>query len=158
MARKRHPEELQRSIERAKRQSVGQLLIRAARLWSEEALRQTQRLDPSVRMAHTHLLPHLDFEGTRLTTLAERMGISKQAAGELVDDLESQGLLERLPDPSDGRAKLIRFTVRGEERILRGLTLLQEMEASLESVVGSRRMSELAKTLGLLAASLEREE
>ena len=63
----------------------------------------------AIRPAHTALFPHIDLSGTRQTALARRMGVSKQAVGQLVSELEQMGALERVPDPSDGRARLVRF-------------------------------------------------
>jgi len=146
------------SLESAKARSVGQLLIRAARLWNEQAVRRLRETNPSVRLAHTLLLPHIDLEGTKLTELAARIGISKQAVGELVDDLEAQGLLERLPDPRDRRAKLVRFTAKGRKGLLAGLAVLEEKEAEVATRLGARQMESLGQTLRRLVEILETSE
>ena len=142
-------------LETAKAQSTGQLLLRAARLWNERAVRRLQEARPNLRMAHTLLLPHLDLQGTKLTVLAGRIGISKQAVGELVDDLEAQGLLERIPDPADRRAKLVRLTAAGRKGLLAGLAVLGETEAELSERIGARQMETLRRTLGRLVEALE---
>ena len=101
-----------------------------------------------LRAAHTNLFPHIDLGGTRLTDLARRVGISKQAVGQLVDELEEMGALERVPDPEDGRAKLIRFGSDDEgSLLLRGLAVLGELETELEEHIGPRRMKELHRAL-----------
>lgn len=143
-------------LERAKAESVGQLLLKAARLWNEEAVRRVQAQVPSFRMAHTLLLPHIDLEGTRLTDLAARVGTTKQAVGEIVASLEEQGLLERVADPTDKRAKLVRFTAAGRQNLLVGVGLLREMEAELAGDLGTRRMEALGGTLRRLVEILER--
>lgn len=66
-----------------------------------------------VRRAHNAVFIHLPAEGRRLTDLADAADISKQAMGELVDDLVAKGYLDRIPDPTDGRAKLIVWADRG---------------------------------------------
>jgi DNA-binding MarR family transcriptional regulator len=106
-----------KALDRVKRASAGQLLIKGARLLEERFLARVNRQGPKVtlRRAHTSLLPHIDQQGTRLTELARRLGITKQAAGQLVSDLESMELFERVEDPLDGRAKLVRFTHLGLE-------------------------------------------
>src|SRR5256885_13963788 len=96
-----------------KQASVGQLLFKAARLFNERAMARVQRRVPEARLAHTALLPHIDLDGTRQTEIARRAGITKQAVGQLVDDLIALGLVEREPDPLDGRAHLVRFTDDG---------------------------------------------
>lgn len=66
-----------------------------------------------VSAAHIHITRHLELQGTRLTELAERAGMSKQAMGDLVDQCEAWGLVTRQPDPRDARARLVRFTPTG---------------------------------------------
>ena len=98
--------EVQR-FEMLKQASVAQLLFKAARLWNEQAMLRMQRRFPQARAAHTSLLPHLDWDGTRITDLAQRMGVTKQAASQLVQDMVRLGMLELRPDPSDGRARRV---------------------------------------------------
>lgn len=57
-----------------------------------------------VRRAHDVVFVHLPAEGRRLTELADAGEMSKQAMGELVDDLVAKAYLERVPDPTHGRA------------------------------------------------------
>jgi len=63
--------------------------------------------------AHVHVTRHLDLQGTRLTELAQKAGMSKQAMGDLVDQCEAWGLVTRDPDPRDARARLVQFTPTG---------------------------------------------
>lgn len=152
------PEELER-IERAKRASVAQLLFKCARLVNERALervRQRSGLE-ALRASHTALFPHIDFEGTRLTELARRLGISKQAVGQLVGELEAMGTLERVPDPSDGRAKLIRFSAQGRRGMLQGLSVLKELEVDYARDIGVERMEALRDALVALEEVLDLE-
>jgi DNA-binding MarR family transcriptional regulator len=66
-----------------------------------------------VSAAHIHITRHLSVKGSRLTELAQRAGMSKQAMGDLVDQCEAWGLVAREPDPHDTRARLVRFTPTG---------------------------------------------
>lgn len=66
-----------------------------------------------ISAAHIHITRHLALRGTRLTDLAERAGMSKQAMGDLVDQCEAWGLVTREPDPRDARARLVQFTPTG---------------------------------------------
>src|SRR3954452_19520060 len=66
-----------------------------------------------VSAAHIHITRHLSLKGSRLTELAQRAGMSKQAMGDLVDQCEAWGLVARAPDPHDTRARLVRFTPTG---------------------------------------------
>ena len=66
-----------------------------------------------VSAAHVHITRHLALQGTRLTELAERAGMSKQAMGDLVIQCEAWGLVTREADPRDARARIVKFTPTG---------------------------------------------
>jgi DNA-binding MarR family transcriptional regulator len=66
-----------------------------------------------VSAAHIHITRHLERNGTRLTDLADRAGMSKQAMGDLVTQCEAWGLVTREADARDARARLVRFTPTG---------------------------------------------
>jgi DNA-binding MarR family transcriptional regulator len=66
-----------------------------------------------ISAAHIHITRHLDLQGTRLTELAQKAGMSKQAMGDLVDQCEAWGLVTREPDARDARARVVQFTPTG---------------------------------------------
>lgn len=66
-----------------------------------------------VSAAHIHITRHLSRSGSRLTELAERADMSKQAMGALVDQCEAWGLVTREADPLDARARQVQFTADG---------------------------------------------
>lgn len=63
--------------------------------------------------AHVQITRHLPEQGARLTELAVRAGITKQAMGKLVDQCEAWGLVRRSNDPLDARARTVQFTASG---------------------------------------------
>ena len=67
----------------------------------------------SLSASHVHITRHLALDGLRLTDLAQRANLTKQAMGKLVAQCEAWGLVERLADPRDARAKRIVFTAVG---------------------------------------------
>ncbi|MBK6923085.1 MAG: MarR family transcriptional regulator [Deltaproteobacteria bacterium] len=140
------------ALERAKAASFAQLLLQCARRFDELAIaRVRDRSGIDLRSAHTSLFPHIDLAGTRLTELARRLGVSKQAVAPLVDDLVEMGALERVPDPDDARAKLIVFAKRrGRVRIHDGLAVLGELEAEAAAAVGKDKLRTLHAILGEL--------
>jgi DNA-binding MarR family transcriptional regulator len=143
-------------IEKARR--TIQLLFKAARLLNERAIERVRvRTGRPIRLAHTSILPHIDLEGTRLTEIARRLGVTKQAAGQLVDELEEQGMLERVSDPADARAKLVKFSKRGQAALLDGLAVLGELEAEMREVVGDSKMRAMHEALAAIIAKLEEE-
>jgi len=66
-----------------------------------------------VGAAHIHITRHLTADGARLTELAQRAGLTKQAMGALVTQCEAWGMVTRVPDAADARARQIRFTAAG---------------------------------------------
>lgn len=66
-----------------------------------------------VSAAHIHITRHLALDGSRLTDLAAKAGMSKQAMGDLVDQCEAWGLVKREPDSRDRRARMVCFTPTG---------------------------------------------
>lgn len=142
-------------LEAAQHESTLQLLFKAARLLDERALERASARSgrPRLRRSHTSLLPHIDLAGTRITDLAERLGVTKQAASQLVDDLEAVGVLAREPDPDDARARRVVFTPLGRQGLLEGLQLLRDMERELARAVGNDSMAHLRQALlGILGA------
>ena len=143
-------------LERRKRSSLLQELFRLARLLDEAAVaRVAVAGTPTLRTSHTALLPHLDLEGTRLVDLAARVGVSKQAVGQLVDDLESMGVVERVPDPEDGRARRVRFTRRGVQALLHGLDVLEGLERQLVAAIGRRTVDDLRESVEAALRAVE---
>lgn len=138
------------ALEAAKRASVGQLLLKCARLLDERALARVARASKgrvALRPAHTRLLPHLTLEGTRLTELAAKLGVTKQAVGPLVADLEAMGVVATVADPDDARAKRVRLTPKGIQGIHQGLAALREVEGEIEARLGAKAMKGLHEAL-----------
>ena len=75
------------------------------------------------------IFENLDPEGTRLTTLAQRAGLTHQSVGEVVAVLERRGYVVRIPDPADGRAKLVRLTESGSRLVRTAVAVIAEIEA-----------------------------
>ena len=144
-------------FEALKRQSVAQLLFKCARLVNERAIARVNErggAGPALRAAHTTLFPHLNAEGVRGADLAKKLGVTKQAVSQLVTELEEWGVVEQIADPQDGRAKLVRFTKKGEQALLQGLVVLGELEKELTDKIGKRRMQELHTALLALEKAL----
>jgi DNA-binding MarR family transcriptional regulator len=92
------------------------------------------------RPSHGNVMEQLELEdGLRLTDIAARAGITAQSAGELVDDLESKGYLERRPDPVDRRAKRIYLTERGRKSTRLGKRAQADVENYLAERLGEQR-------------------
>jgi DNA-binding MarR family transcriptional regulator len=107
-----------------------------------------------IRAVHAHVFRLLPSEGCRITELAERAYSSKQATGYLVDYLEEHGYLERVPDPKDGRAQIVRRTERGWELNRMARQLVQQVQNEWAQQLGEERMAVMIESLRLLVQIL----
>jgi DNA-binding MarR family transcriptional regulator len=139
------------------RRNIGVLLQQLSRDFERRARTTLQA------RGHTELLPshqvvfaNLGRNGTRLTVLAQQAGMTKQAMGQIVDDLEKLGYVERTPDPADGRAKIVRFTTVGFDFVCDAAEVLDEIWREYAEVLGVRELDELQDALQqLLRTALE---
>lgn len=98
-------------------------------------------------LAQGRVAARVGDDGVRLTDLAEQAQITKQACGALVDQLEKAGYVERVPDPTDARARLVRPAARGREARSRARLMEQQIDREWEQHLGKRRMAELRRAL-----------
>jgi DNA-binding MarR family transcriptional regulator len=104
-----------------------------------------------ITRAQARLVAGIDADGTRLVVLAERARIAKQTANALVNGLEEAGYVERVPDPTDGRARLVRLTARGRAGLPHAQAEEARIEAEWEAQLGRRRMQAMREALWELA-------
>ncbi|GAA3628424.1 DNA-binding MarR family transcriptional regulator [Lentzea atacamensis] len=100
-----------------------------------------------VTLAQARVLQRIGPDGTRLTELAEAAQVTKQTAGFLVDQLEKAGYVERVPDPTDGRARLVRITEKAQGALPVAGEEMARIEAEWEQHIGKRRMGQLREAL-----------
>ncbi|HEX5786507.1 MAG TPA: MarR family winged helix-turn-helix transcriptional regulator [Burkholderiaceae bacterium] len=86
--------------------------------------------------AHLHLLQHLPAEGCRLTTLAQAVGMTKQAMAAAVSQCMAWGLVESHPDPDDGRARRIVYTPLGTTWLQVYRDAVNQAQAEFRDAVG----------------------
>ncbi len=99
--------------------------------------------------SHIHLTRHLALDGLRLTDLAQRANMTKQAMGKLVEQCEAWGLVRRVADAHDARARRIIFTSTGVVWLQAFRQAVLQAEAELSGAVGNEVAAVLA--LGLEA-------
>ena len=133
-------------------ENTAALLLRAQRVLADRIDGAVLASGLPVRPVHAAVFIHMDQGGIRLTDLAARAQMTPQSMAELVDDLVEAGLLERGPDPTDRRAKLIVFTERGLDAVQVALDAIVDLERDLAQRLGRTRLRELQATLRELAA------
>jgi DNA-binding MarR family transcriptional regulator len=138
-------------------QNMGRLLLVALADWQEalvEALRHAGFSNLST--THMNLLRHIDLSGTRITEIAERARITKQAVGQLVVACAEQDLVRTVPDPTDGRAKMVVYTELGKSVILAQLNVLMRIDAELDRLLGVAGHQQLRQALPKFSELLKR--
>ncbi len=139
-------------------QNLGVLLREPFRIGSEELHRRiAERGHPAIRTPHGNVFPFLDDAGTPVSELARRAQITKQSMAELVEHLERHGYVERIPDPGDRRAKLVRATARGREVYAIAREAIAEIEAEWTDRLGAAKMRRLRALLEELNDGLGQE-
>lgn len=109
-----------------------------------------------LRPRHGAVLAYLDEEGIRATDLAALSGRQKQVVGRLIDEMEGLGYVERRPDPSDRRAKLVVPTERGREAMRLADEITLELERRHARTAGSRSSYErVRRALRSIVLSME---
>jgi DNA-binding MarR family transcriptional regulator len=118
-------------------------------------VRLAERGFDDIRPGHGCVFRSVDRDhGSRLTHLAEQSGLTKQAVGEVVADLEELGYVCREPDPLDGRAKVIKTTERGNAAMDAAREVFDEIESEWAERVGEERMATVREVLEELAVGV----
>jgi DNA-binding MarR family transcriptional regulator len=92
-----------------------------------------------LRPSQATALLFVDRAGTRLSDMAQRADITKQAMMQLVDDLQEMGCVRRVPDAEDARAKIVRLTAKGLRQRASARKAIQAVESRLRRRLGGRR-------------------
>ena len=115
---------------------------------------QVRAAFPDLRPAFAPIGVHIDDDGTRITELARRTGLTKPSVVYLVDELERLGYVERVPDPEDGRAKLVKPTARAREAVELGRRHIAAVEREWTELLGKSDMEQLRASLERLRQAL----
>lgn len=109
---------------------------------------------PDIRVTHSTVLRRISIDGARVTDLAERAGMTKQSMAYIVDDLIELGYVTIAPDPSDGRAKLVVPTKKGERLLTAARDLGDMYEQHVAKLLGAGEAKKLRSLLEQLNAKL----
>ncbi len=107
-----------------------------------------------VRPAHGFAFVRLTPDGATITEIAAHLGITKQAASHMVDDLEGRGYVERRAHPTDGRGKVVALTARGWACIAVTEEIFADIERRWADLIGVERMEALRADLRRVVAGM----
>lgn len=131
---------------------LARMLLEAYRMMDDEIEAALQdRGVPDLRPSQARAMLLIDRAGTRLSDLAQRAAITKQAMMQVVDDLVSEGMVRREPDPSDARAKMVKLTAKGLRQRAEARRALASVETRARRRLGNRRYDALKATLSELS-------
>jgi DNA-binding MarR family transcriptional regulator len=128
--------------------NLSRLLVDLAKDFEHRTLAKCHdRGHTKIRQSHTSLFSNLGFEAVRLTELAERAGITQQAMGKLVKEMEHVGYVKRHTDETDKRAKIIELTAIGETLVNDSVEIVDEVIAEYETALSSDGILDLERVL-----------
>lgn len=130
---------------------VGWLLWQANRAWLQDFVGAMHAAGYGwFSDARATLMGHIPRGGIRQSALIERVGTSKQAVQQVLDGLEAEGVIARVPDPDDRRGRLVRYTDRGRAALRDADRVKAEIERRYAQRIGPDRMAALAEALRAL--------
>ncbi|WP_328528083.1 MarR family transcriptional regulator [Nocardioides sp. NBC_00368] len=126
---------------------VATLMLIAYRAMDERVISAMREAGYNITVAQARLAQRIAEDGSRLVDLAEQAQVTKQTASMLVAALEREGLVERVPDPTDGRARLIRFTAEGQAAADRAREVVMGVEQEWNEHLGPELATALREAL-----------
>lgn len=127
--------------------NLGVLLFLPYRHLEQRVLAAVVEAGYPITLSQARVFQRVADEGSRLTDLAAASQVTKQTAGFLVDQLAAAGYVERVADPSDARARLVRITRRGREAIAVAAAVQAEVEGEWRAHLGDRDTERLRAAL-----------
>lgn len=138
---------------------LGWRLWRAARLWKQEFdSRMSARGLSWYTEGRASLMAQIGDNGIRQSGLVHRLGLTKQAVQQIVDELAAEGIVQRRPDPADQRGRIITLTPKGIAAAHAANEVKREIEAAQRERLGAGRLEALMDTLRTLAPDAETTE
>lgn len=111
---------------------------------SIEVSEAVAKVVPEQKPSYGNVMEQLDYrDGLRLTDLAKGAGMSPQSIGELVDQLEDLGMVERRPDPDDRRAKRVHLTEKAREAQRAARDAVMATDEKVAEILGRDRLAQL---------------
>jgi DNA-binding MarR family transcriptional regulator len=127
--------------------NLGLLLFVPYRAMESEVLAELRAHGHSLTTSQARVFQRIGPQGSRPGELAEAAQLTKQTLSSILDQLESAGYVARVPDPSDGRGRLVTITPAGRELVELSLPVVRAIEAAWTEHLGPTRTRQLRETL-----------
>lgn len=132
------------------------LVDRAGRALQADMVREAHRRGhPEIKQAHNAVFSMLTTSGARAADMAARAGMTRQSMGEVIRDLVALGILEMVPDPADGRAKIVKYTEQGLAFARRGYQHIIDLEAKFAAEFGEKEYATVREVLSRVVELIE---
>ncbi|MFC1747744.1 MarR family transcriptional regulator [Pseudomonadota bacterium] len=144
-------------FEKQKSASLSHQLIKVGRLIHEKGLNDARDAFnlPELKQAHLDLFPYIDFEGTSVSDIAKRKGVSKQFVSKLVKEMVHMKILYLENDPEDSRSKRVFFKTSGPYAIQKGFEALISTDQSLIAHLGEKPYKSVLKKVSEILTILD---
>ena len=131
------------------------LTDKAARALRYDMLEHALRSGYDIQPSHNAVFATLPAEGARSADMAARAGVTRQSMGESIRDMVSRGMLEMVPDPTDGRAKIVRYTDFGREVSNAGFQHILDLDKRFRDEFGDEDFETACRVLARVREMLE---
>jgi DNA-binding MarR family transcriptional regulator len=139
-----------------RRENIGRYLNQAIRRFEKRVIEIVERSGhPDMRVSFLNLTRNLDVEGTRITELAKRAGMTKQSMSELVAQCAKAGLVVQRPFASDGRARQVVFTRKGRAVLAAFRAALTTAEREMRKEIGAGAFKQISGALAKYGSKFE---
>ena len=134
---------------------IGLLLRLLNQEWGNQVHEAMQKAGfDGIGAANANVIPFVPEEGIQVSELAQLARVRKQSMAQSVEQLEKQGYLERRPDPSDRRARLVFLTERGKAVRPVAVKAGREVESRWAKLTSKEDVEQLRESLQTLLAKL----
>jgi DNA-binding MarR family transcriptional regulator len=134
--------------------NVGRSALELVRDFQQRGIDELERRGHRITPALVSILPYIEDGGSTVSAVAAAAGISKQAVGKFVDELERLGYVERQPHPNDGRATIVTFTADGHALVADVVATIRKIERRYAAALGPKDFARLAALLDKLRRAI----
>jgi DNA-binding MarR family transcriptional regulator len=125
-----------------RRRSLGRHLYTLYRIYDSRVLAGLHAAGfKDIRPVHTDILRSVEVGGSRVTDVAARCNITKQAAGQVIKELVSLGYVSQMTDRKDTRVRMVIFTARGMNLIVHLGGIFKRIDSKLADVIGKKELT-----------------